>query len=147
MCNACEEYCQNDNNGGRKLQDYYDTDCYTCVDECEKIENMEDNGYIDATEFLECQMIYDPEDDNRQALYAGPICASQGTKIKIGVFKDEDCLFVDNEKEVEDYLMNGDGGQMLLSHALLKATYTDTCMSCKEVDEDANGVVANGETW
>jgi len=139
MCKACEEYCQNNNNNGRKLQDMYNTDCYTCVDECEKIENMEDNGYIDATEFLECQMIYDPEDDNRQALYAGPICASQGTKIKIGVFKDEDCLFVDSEKEVEDYLVNGDGAQMLLSHALLKMTYTDTCMSCKEVEEDQNG--------
>lgn len=138
MCNACEENCQNNNNNNRKLQNY-NTDCYTCAEECEKIENMEDNGYIDATEFLECQMIYDPEDDNLAALYAGPICASSGTKIKIGVFSDEDCLFVDNDKNVEDYLVNDNGGQMLLSHALLKMTYTDTCISCKEVDEDENG--------
>jgi hypothetical protein len=37
---------------------------------------MEENGYVDATNFLECQMIYDPEDDGQQALYAGPICAA-----------------------------------------------------------------------
>eukprot|EP00978_Attheya_sp_CCMP212_P008029 scaffold18718_cov45-Attheya_sp.AAC.3 len=35
---------------------------------------MEDNGYIDATEFIECQLIYDPEDDSKSAYYAGPMC-------------------------------------------------------------------------
>jgi hypothetical protein len=138
MCQNCEDYCGNNNR--RQLQNnYYDIDCYSCTEECEKIENMEDNGYIDATEFLECQMIYDPEDDNRNGLYAGPICSSNGQKIKIGVFTDEDCLFVDNTKEVEDYLMNdNNNGNMMLSHALLKMTYTDTCISCVQVDEDNN---------
>lgn len=155
MCNACNE-CQNayqeaqeqeeqqqdgeqqeEDGGGRKLQQY-NVDCSTCYDECQKIENMEENGYIDATEFLECQMIYDPEDDNRLPLYAGPICASGGTKIKIGVFTDEDCLFLDSTKDVDDYLV-GDNGQLKLSHALLKQTYTDTCVSCKEPqDQDDN---------
>lgn len=118
----------------RKLQ-YYNTDCETCYDECQKIENMEDNGYLDATNFLECEMIYDPEDDNRGALYAGPICASSGSKIKIGVFTDEECLYLDSSKEVDDYLVNGDGNQMKLSHALLKMTYSETCISCKEPEE------------
>jgi hypothetical protein len=150
MCNACQE-CQNayqeaqeqeqeegEDNGERKLEQYYNVDCSTCYDECQKIENMEDNGYIDATEFLECQMIYDPEDDNRLPLYAGPICASGGTKIKIGVFTDEDCLFLDSTKDVDDYLV-GDNGQLKLSHALLKQTYTDTCVSCMEPqDADDN---------
>ena len=169
MCDTCEENCYNQANnynqandynqanedenadeeqegeeedgeeedGGRKLQ--YDVDCDTCWDECQKIENMEENGYIDATEFLECAMVYDPEDDNKEALYAGPICASSGTKIKIGIFKDEDCMYLDASKDVDDYLIDGDGVAMKLSHALLKSTYTDTCISCMEPqDADDN---------
>jgi hypothetical protein len=165
MCETCEENCYNqanedenedeeeqqdeeednqDENGedrrklaGRKLA--YTVDCDTCWDECQKIENMEENGYLDATEFLECAMIYDPEDDNKAALYAGPICASSGSKIKIGVFSDENCMYLDSSKDVDDYLVDDDGVSMHLSHALLKSTYTDTCISCKEpVEEDDN---------
>jgi hypothetical protein len=160
MCQACEETCQNNNNnqnqdnqqddqaqddGGRrrKLQD-----CSSCMDECYKIENMEAAGYIDATEFLECQMIYDPEDDGGEALYAGPMCASSGTKIKIGVFKDELCSLIDESKEVDAYIVDGDGVQMKLSHALLKNTYsTEQCISCtvvqdngRRLDQNANEV-------
>ena len=161
MCKACEENCYNQANeaeadgeeaaaegddaaaaedgaeedGGRKLQSY-NPDCETCWDECQKIDNMEENGYIDATEFLECAMIYDPEDDQKEALYAGPICASSGTKIKIGVFKDEECMYLDSSKEVDDYLVDGEGVAMKLSHALLKSTYTDTCISCKEPEDE-----------
>jgi len=150
MCQACEEMCQQDdaaaqqdqqeqgddaaNDGGRKLQNY---DCSTCVDECYKIENMENNGYVDATNFLECQMIYDAGDDGGEALYAGPMCASYGTKIKIGVFKDEFCSVYDESKEVDEYMVDGEGVQIKLSHALLKNTYaTDQCISCKEVQDD-----------
>jgi hypothetical protein len=123
-------------NNGRRLanNNNYDiaVDCTTCQDECTKIANMEANGYLDATNFLECQMIYDPQDDNKQALYAGPICASNGSKIKIGVFTDENCFFLDSSKDVDDYLVDGNGVAMKLSHALLKSVYTDTCISCKE---------------
>uniref|UniRef100_A0A7S1Y4W5 Uncharacterized protein n=2 Tax=Grammatophora oceanica TaxID=210454 RepID=A0A7S1Y4W5_9STRA len=146
MCQACEECGNNNNNnnngdngddGGRRF--LVDVDCDNCYDECQKIENMEENGYIDATEFLECQMIYDPEDDGGQGLYAGPMCASSGTKIKIGVFLDEECSILDSSKAVDDYLVDGDGYQMKLSHALLKTVYAeDTCYSCLMVDEDEN---------
>jgi len=150
MCNACqecgnwEENEENDQNQdederrrlvNRKLQNY-DVDCDSCYDECMKIENMEENGYIDATEFLECQMIYDPEDDGKAALYAGPMCASSGSKIKIGVFLDEECNVPDYDKDVDDYLMDGDGVSMKLSHALLKTVYSSDCISCLQVDED-----------
>jgi hypothetical protein len=170
MCNACEECAQEaeaeeeeaaeedngeeaeegeDNGEERRLAKSrrLEVDCSTCYEECQKIENMEENGYVDATNFLECQMIYDPEDDGKDALYAGPICASYGTKIKIGVFTDEDCMVVDASKDVEDYLQDGDGYQMKLSHALLKTIYAeDTCISCAEaVEEDANGDDANAE--
>jgi hypothetical protein len=160
MCNSCEEYCavdeneqqqqdeeqqdgeqeEQDEDGGRRRRRLSYVDCSTCYEECQKIENMEENGYVDATNFLECQMIYDPEDDGRDALYAGPICASYGTKIKIGVFTDEECMNVDASKDVEDYLKDGDGYQMKLSHALLKTIYAeDTCVSCmEEVEEDEN---------
>jgi hypothetical protein len=177
MCNTCQETCYQAANeeeaadadnadaaaeedaaaedGGRKLgkNKFYNiqVNCTSCLDECDKIENMEANGYIDATEFLECAMIYDPEDDTKEALYAGPICASNGAKIKIGVFKDEDCMLLDASKEVDDYLVK-DGVQAHLSHALLKSTYSDTCISCKEqqeqnenaegdADEDADEVI------
>jgi len=148
MCDTCDEYCQNDDanqnqdqeeeeedDGGRRKL----VDCDSCVEECQKIENMEEAGYIDATEFLECQMIYDPEDDGNgdNALYAGPMCASYGTKIKIGVFKDELCSIHDDSKDVEDYLVDGDGYQMKLSHALMKNVYNaDNCISCLVVEEE-----------
>jgi hypothetical protein len=119
-------------------------DCTVCVDECDKIENMEANGYIDATNFLECTMIYDPADDNKPALYAGPICASSGTKIKIGVFTDAECIYLDETKEVDDYVV-ANGVSVNLSNLLLKSTYTDTCISCKEQaeqNENAEGDAA-----
>lgn len=154
MCQACEQYYEaqaqeaeeegqeeeQQDDGGRKRRKLVDIDYDSCYEECQKIENMEENGYVDAVNFLECQMIYDPEDDDRSALYAGPICSSNGSKIKIGVFTDEECNAVDSSKDVEDYLKDGDGYQMKLSHALLKTIYADdTCISCLEpVEEDEN---------
>lgn len=155
MCNACQE-CGNyenqqqadqnngeqqeeeNNNEGRRLQNGNYVDCDSCYDECMKIENMEANGYVDATNFMECEMIYDPEDDGKAALYAGPMCASGGAKIKVGVFEDEECNIPDLDKDVDDYLMDGDGVSMKLSHALLKTVYSSDCISCLWVDEDAN---------
>jgi len=152
MCDACqecgnweenEENDQNQDDGGRRrLEDYnnVNVDCDSCYDECMKIENMEDNGYIDATEFLECQALYEPEDDSATALYAGPMCASNGSKIKIGVFYDEDCNVPDSEKDVDDYLIDDDGVSMKLSHALLKTVYSSDCISCLvPEEEDENG--------
>eukprot|EP00529_Nitzschia_sp_RCC80_P024198 CAMPEP_0113483898 /NCGR_PEP_ID=MMETSP0014_2-20120614/23675_1 /TAXON_ID=2857 /ORGANISM="Nitzschia sp." /LENGTH=450 /DNA_ID=CAMNT_0000377467 /DNA_START=213 /DNA_END=1565 /DNA_ORIENTATION=+ /assembly_acc=CAM_ASM_000159 len=158
MCNACQE-CgnwqdgedqqqdqnqdgqQNNQDGGRRLEQQANNvyvDCDSCYDECMKIENMEENGYIDATNFLECQMIYDPEDDGKAALYAGPMCASGGSKIKIGVFEDENCYVPNLDKDVDDYLMDDNGYALKLSHALLKNVYSSDCISCAMVDENAN---------
>jgi len=157
MCDACQE-CNNwedneeeeegDDEGRRRRLQNYSVDCDSCYDECMKIENMEDNGYIDATEFLECQMVYDPEDDGKGALYAGPMCASSGSKIKIGLFTDEECNVPDSDKDVDDYLMDGDGVSMKLSHALLKTVYSSECISCEkpqEEEENENDDGANEE--
>lgn len=157
MCNACAE-CGNGNDqqadqeveeeaeaeaedqedaGANRKLVQYSVDCSTCYSECLKIENMQTNGYLDATNFLQCKMIYDPADDGKAALYAGPMCASQGYKIKIGVFMDENCNNNDSSKDVENYLVNGDGYAMKLSHALLKTVYAaDTCVSCEASEDD-----------
>jgi hypothetical protein len=158
MCNACNECAAADEadaadaadadaaeadaaNGGRKL---VTVDCSTCAAECEKIANMEANGYIDATEFLECQMIYDDADGSGTALYAGPVCASSGTKINIGVFTDQYCFNADESKSVDSYLVDADGNAMKLSHALLKSVYSSTCISCaNEENGDGNNQANN----
>jgi hypothetical protein len=148
-CYACQTYCNLDddanddanNNAERKLQNYmYGVDCDSCYQECMKIENMEENGFIDATTFTECQMIYDPDDDDKAALYAGPMCASSGYKIKIGVFTDQYCSILDPSKDVDDYLMSDGGTQMKLSHALLKTVYADgSCVACGGGGDDDGG--------
>ncbi|KAL3943028.1 MAG: hypothetical protein SGBAC_002887 [Bacillariaceae sp.] len=153
MCNACKNNCNfgddqyyNDDGGAqRSLADYmYGATCDTCYDDCVKIENMENNGYRDATDFLECTLIHDPEDDDKSALYAGPMCASSGYKIKIGVFTDQYCSILDSDKDVDDYLMS-DGTQSKLSHALLKTVYSEnSCVSCaanNNGDDDGNAQV------
>jgi hypothetical protein len=124
-CDACSD-CSADRDVRRLL----DVDCSTCADECEKIMNMEANGYYDASNFIECQLIYDPSDDSVAPLYAGPVCTSSGSKITIGVFSDKDCTVLDASKDVDDYLVSNDGYSMMLSHALLKTTYKETCRSC-----------------
>jgi len=162
MCETCNENCyyeaaddgaaeeedgededaeeEEENDGGRRLS--YNMDCDTCVTACQKIDNMEANYYIDATTFINCQQIQEEDDYyNKEALYAGPMCASQGSKIKIGVFTDEDCMYLDSSKDVEDYLADEDGNQFKVSHALLKTVYDESecidCLADKDGDDDA----------
>jgi len=161
ICDQCEEECdgyyenQNQGNGEEEGENNEEadrrrlssSDCRDCIDTCEKIENMEENGYIDATDFVECQEIQDEGDDG-YALYAGAMCASNGSKIKIGVFRDNECRVLNSELDVEDYLADGDGNQMKLSHALLKTTYeSDSCLSClvENGEDDDNGKEAEVE--
>lgn len=102
-------------------------DCGTCVDECEKIENMEDNGYVEASNFIQCQQI--GEGDDGTDYYAGAMCASNGEKIKIGVFYDEECSNYDGNLSVENFI----GAK--LSHALLKTVYSsDSLIPCVKPD-------------
>jgi len=158
MCNTCKEQCyydaddQADADAGddaaeeeagddaaeRRLASS-SLDCDTCLTACQKIENMEANYYVDATNFINCQQIQ--EDNGYGALYAGPTCASQGSKIKIGVFKDEDCMYLDSSKDVDEFLADENGNQVKVSHALLKTVYDESecidCLADKEGDDDA----------
>lgn len=162
MCNACAECDADDadaadaadadaadaeaadadaaDGGRRKLTSVA---CSTCADECEKIANMEANGFVDATAFLECQLIYDPADDSKTPLYAGPVCASSGSKINIGVFTDQYCYVADESKSIDDYLLDGNGNKVQLSHGLLKTVYSGTCISCANEEADDGNNQAN----
>lgn len=115
-------------------------DCDTCYDECQNIENMEENGYLDASEYTECQNIYEDEDTG-VVYYAGAMCASSGTKIKIGLFTDEYCSVQDESGlNIESLLQddNDDGVTMQLSYHLLKKVVAeDECVAdCLQVDEN-----------
>merc|ERR1712194_998155 len=87
-------------------------------------ENMEENGYMDASEFTECQQL-DYEDNYGNVYYAGAMCASSGSRIKIGIFLDEECSIYDSSKDIESYLQNDDGYNMKLSYHLLKQTFAE----------------------
>lgn len=138
FCAVCEQECtENGEDLDGATTHAQLTDCGSCVDVCAKVQNMEENGYIDASEFSFCQMINDLDDGN--ALFAGPVCAGAGTKIDIGVFSDEECLEREPEARIDDYLMDGDGFQMKLSYALLKTTYAeDSPLSCFDL-KDSSG--------
>lgn len=138
MCEMCNEYCYNDD--GQQMDDAEaaiaaTVDCDSCIDECEKIENMEDNGYLEASNYIECAQLDQENDDDaneeEEAYYAGATCSSDGSKIKIGVFTDENCAYINNNLYVDDYL-NG----FKLSHALMKNVYSGTSVPCSYYDED-----------
>lgn len=154
MCETCKEECYYDAgddageedagddaaeeaaaDDARRLATSSSSSCNTCLSACTKIENMEANYYIDATNFINCQQIR--EDNGYGALYAGPMCASYGTKIKIGVFTDENCMYLDTSKDVEDYLADDNGNGFKVSHALLKTVYDDSeCINCYQSGDD-----------
>jgi len=131
-CNYCDA-CTDQTTSGSEY-----VDCSICTDECSKITNMEANGYIDATTFATCTLIYDPNDDTKGSLYAGVMCASSGGKIKIGVFTDANCVNYDSTKNVDNFIVDKDSNSMKLSYALLKTVYDSTlCISC-----DNNGATS-----
>ena len=69
---------------------------------------------------------------------------SDGLRINIGVFTDEECKSLDSSKRVDNYLEDAEGIPYRLSHALLKKVYGDNyCIDCIEPsskDEVEEGV-------
>merc|ERR1712115_173265 len=134
MCGYCDEVCAADDDGNarklRKLEQ--DVSCDTCVEECNFIENMEDNGYIDATNLIQCQQVAEQDDDGNE-YFVGAMCASSGEKIKIGVFTDEECSQVAKGVSVDNYI------EGTLSTSLMKNVYTSSVSCIKpnwEVEEE-----------
>lgn len=146
-CNQCYEWAaeqaENEANGEDEDEEEDEEaamcqyiDVNSCYAECQNIENMEDNGYMDASEFTECQQL-DYEDNYGNVYYAGAMCASSGSRIKIGVFLDEECSIYDSSKDIESYLQNDDGYNMKLSYHLLKQTFAEgECIANCLVEDD-----------
>ena len=111
---------------------YYNVpvDCDTCWEECERIENMEENGYLDASEFRRCTMIYDRR--NERPLFAGPICSEDGTKYNVRVFEDEACHpdSLVEDLQVDDFLSDEYGNRFRLSYASFRETF-DAAITCQ----------------
>ena len=142
MCENCNEMCNNDGNY-----------CSGCGKLCYQYDNLEANGMVDASEYLECQRLEIENDDDGNddgqgdddaednELYIGPRCNSDGSKIIIGLFKDEDCWEPYDEQDPEELL------GMKLSYHLLANSYSNdgsVCLGCQETpkeddqnDEDA----------
>jgi len=152
-CQACDE-CQNeeaagnddDDAGARRLAE--NVDCDTCYNKCQNIENMEENGYADAAEYTNCEKVYE-NDNTGLVYYAGPICANSGSRIKVGLFMDEECDVLDESAEIDKYIKNDNGYNVKLSYHLLKQTFVaDDCVaSCtvENEDDDGNGEVETAE--
>jgi hypothetical protein len=106
-CNTCNECYQAQANGGN--DDAVQTMCAsvdtsTCYDECQNIENMEANGYLDASQYTGCVKLGNNNNGDGSVYYAGAMCASSGTRIKIGVFADEQCSQYMEDADVETYI-------------------------------------------
>jgi len=144
FCKICEETC---NNGGY---------CDECSADCSTYDNLGNNGYVDASNYVQCQQIEMNNNDNGeegdenndgqngndaegQLLYIGPRCSSNGSRIYIGLFSDEDCgvpYELPDGQTMADYI-----GAKLWYRTLENAYAGDAgdCMSCAENNDDANG--------
>jgi hypothetical protein len=151
-CNECYEQAYNNdgNNDGGNNENYYkcqNVDTSSCYEECQNIENMEENGYLDASEFIECQALENQNGNNNgMQYYAGAMSASSGSRIKIGVFTDEQCSILAENMDVESMLY-GDNGAMKLSYHKIKSVFPESeCVaSCvQEQEDDGNQDNNNG---
>jgi hypothetical protein len=126
--------------------------CSECEESCYFYENLEGNGYADASNYIECQKLeiqqqqedgeggrrranrraQEEENGDAQQLYVGPRCNENG-KIVIGVFADERC-WKPSYEDVESLL------GLKLSYHLLNESYAENqgCLSCKEQSDDRN---------
>lgn len=147
LCNQCYEAAANAANGendanGDGVDDNANcgsVDTATCYAECQNIDNMEANGYADASAYAQCTKL-NYQDANGNYYYAGAVCASSGTRIKIGVFTDQYCSAYDESADVATYLKNNDGASLNLSYHLLKQTFAEgECItSCVKQDQNQN---------
>ena len=132
MCDNCQERC---NENGEY--------CSGCGKLCYRYQNLENSGYVDAANFVQCQQLEmnnangnaNNNGDDGFQLYIGPRCSQDGNRILIGLFSDEECLDPYTDEDPEDYL----GAK--ISYHLLSHTYQENgsvCLSCMEDPDDEN---------
>jgi len=126
-CEACENNCMQDDN-----YHHMSDSCTACMTECNAYQYMEDYGYVDSINYLECTQVNDYDDDSR-SVYIGPRCASDGTSIDIGVFHDISCSKVIESQSAESVL------RVKLSDHVLKAASDQSCISCIDETENDDG--------
>ena len=128
MCDNCNEYCSGDNT------------CTGCGQICYEWATKEAAGYVDASNFVECQRVdIQNDDDGRDddaedvEVYIGPRCSSDGSKITISLFTDENCAEPYDAMDVEEAL-----GYPLSYHILssIVSSENNECISCAENDEN-----------
>eukprot|EP00577_Skeletonema_sp_RCC1716_P012874 CAMPEP_0113417088 /NCGR_PEP_ID=MMETSP0013_2-20120614/25466_1 /TAXON_ID=2843 ORGANISM="Skeletonema costatum, Strain 1716" /NCGR_SAMPLE_ID=MMETSP0013_2 /ASSEMBLY_ACC=CAM_ASM_000158 /LENGTH=414 /DNA_ID=CAMNT_0000304193 /DNA_START=42 /DNA_END=1286 /DNA_ORIENTATION=+ /assembly_acc=CAM_ASM_000158 len=101
----------------------------SCYKECLNIANMESNGYVDAADYVGCVKVYENENKGL-AYWAGATCNANGSRIKIGLFTDEDCNNQDDSANTELYMKNDNGYNVKLSYHLLKHTFVNGYNNC-----------------
>ena len=76
------------------------------------------------------------------------MCSSSGTRIKIGLFEDEECSVYDASAEIDQYIKNENGYNVKLSYHLLKQTFPEgSCVaSCTDENADDDGAGNQAET-
>lgn len=135
LCENCQKSCS-DYNGNHHRHLEQTANCTSCVSTCHNMKNMENEGYIDATKYLQCTKIYDGG-KNGQSIYFGPSCVSSGKKIQIDVFSDRNCLLRIDDKTPEDYLQSEDGENIMqLSYIHLQNIFHESsCIPCNVRDD------------
>jgi hypothetical protein len=113
-CNACADVNDDGCSG---------VDLNTCSQKCTNIANMESNGYVDAALYTQCGKVYQNQNTG-VAYYAGAMCSSSGTKIKIGLFSDQTCSTLVEADNIDRYIKNENGYNVKLSYHLLKQTFS-----------------------
>lgn len=126
--------------------------CNDCSDTCYEYNNMENLGYVDASQYMECQRLDGRQNNNEQGeeeqqqqegdnegaqYYVGPRCVE--TKydkriLQIGVFSDENCYEPVDDVDVES-LLGVKLSYILMSHSIDSG---ERCLSCSE-DNYQNG--------
>ena len=143
-CEACQS-CATDaaaDGGGRDRRRgrrrATTVDCDTCYSQCQNIDNMEEYGYVDASEYYKCEKVY-KNDNTGVVYYAGAMCANSGARIKVGLFTDEYCETYDADAAPDTYIKKN-GYNVKLSYHLMKHTFTteDCVASCAGVDGDGD---------
>jgi hypothetical protein len=126
--------------------------CNDCSETCYEYNNMENLGYVDASQYMECQRLNVQQQNNgeedqqeQQAdnnnegsqYYVGPRCreTKYGKRIiEIGVFSDQNCYEPIDDLNVED-LLGYKLSYILMTHSIDSG---ERCLSCSE-DDYQNG--------
>lgn len=138
-------YCQDCNtkctvNGDDQVDEIHEDDYCHCLTLCDRYQNLADYGYVDASNYIQCQAFQvgnNEEDGSANFVYIGPRCSSSGNRITIGAFSDKNCYEPLSNVDVEQLLGSS------LSYHLLTQSYDSNdhiCLSCREKEYDEQSV-------